>query len=156
MMEAVRTAETSVDNHFTRQYLPEDNSEYPSNIWRKIQDRAHRNIFILLSFLPLLGPYNCISTLSSNTVNPHCYHNDRNQVSHPYIIRGSWGSSVNIVSDYKLEIGVQSPTEKIDFSCSLYVQTSSEAHPASCKMGTGGHFPEVKRGRGVTLTIHPI
>jgi hypothetical protein len=27
MMEAVRTSETSVDNHFTRQYTPEDNSE---------------------------------------------------------------------------------------------------------------------------------
>jgi hypothetical protein len=28
MMEAVRTSETSVDNHFTRQYIPEDNSEH--------------------------------------------------------------------------------------------------------------------------------
>jgi hypothetical protein len=27
MMEAARTSETSVDNHFTRQYIPEDNSE---------------------------------------------------------------------------------------------------------------------------------
>jgi hypothetical protein len=27
MMEAVRTSETSVDNHFTRQYIPEGNSE---------------------------------------------------------------------------------------------------------------------------------
>jgi hypothetical protein len=30
MMEAVRTSETSVDNHFTRQYNPEDNSEHAS------------------------------------------------------------------------------------------------------------------------------
>jgi hypothetical protein len=30
MMEAVRTSETSVDNHFTRQYIPEDNSEHRS------------------------------------------------------------------------------------------------------------------------------
>jgi hypothetical protein len=29
MMEAVRTAETSVDNYFTRQYIKEDNSERP-------------------------------------------------------------------------------------------------------------------------------
>jgi hypothetical protein len=29
MMEAVRTSETSVDNHFTRQDIPEDNSEQP-------------------------------------------------------------------------------------------------------------------------------
>jgi hypothetical protein len=27
LMEAVRTSETSVDNHFTQQYIPEDNSE---------------------------------------------------------------------------------------------------------------------------------
>jgi hypothetical protein len=26
MMEAVRTSETSVDNYFTQQYIPEDNS----------------------------------------------------------------------------------------------------------------------------------
>jgi hypothetical protein len=31
MMEAVRTSETSVDNHFTRQYIPEDNSDRGSN-----------------------------------------------------------------------------------------------------------------------------
>jgi hypothetical protein len=28
MMEAVRTSETSADNHFTRQYIPEDNSNH--------------------------------------------------------------------------------------------------------------------------------
>jgi hypothetical protein len=27
MLEAARTSETSVDNHFTRQYIPEDKSE---------------------------------------------------------------------------------------------------------------------------------
>jgi hypothetical protein len=35
MMEAVRTSETSVDNHFTRQYIPEDNSEH------HFQKKAH-------------------------------------------------------------------------------------------------------------------
>ena len=35
------------------------------------------------------------------------------------------------------------------------VQTGPEAHPASCTMGTGS-LPEVKSGRGVTLTIHPL
>jgi hypothetical protein len=30
MMEAVRTSETPVDNYFTRQYIPEDNSELVS------------------------------------------------------------------------------------------------------------------------------
>jgi hypothetical protein len=28
MMEAVRASETSFDNYFTRQYIPEDNSEH--------------------------------------------------------------------------------------------------------------------------------
>jgi len=28
MMEAVRTSETSVNNYFTLQYIPEDNSEH--------------------------------------------------------------------------------------------------------------------------------
>jgi hypothetical protein len=28
MMEAVRSSETSVDNHFTRQYNPDDSSEH--------------------------------------------------------------------------------------------------------------------------------
>jgi hypothetical protein len=28
MMEPVRTSETSGDNHFIRQYIPEDNSEH--------------------------------------------------------------------------------------------------------------------------------
>jgi hypothetical protein len=31
MMEAARTSETSVDNYFTRQYIPEDKSE-PLNV----------------------------------------------------------------------------------------------------------------------------
>jgi hypothetical protein len=53
-------------------------------------------------------------------------------------------SSVSIVSDYGLDdraIGARSPAGAKDFSSSLYVQTGSGAHPASCKMGTGGPFP---------------
>jgi hypothetical protein len=55
------------------------------------------------------------------------------------------------VSDYGLDdraIGVRSPAEARDFSCSLCVQTGSEAHPASCTMGTGGPFPGVKARPG--------
>jgi hypothetical protein len=33
MMEAVHTSETSVDNHFTLQYTPEDNFEHLITIW---------------------------------------------------------------------------------------------------------------------------
>jgi hypothetical protein len=43
-----------------------------------------------------------------------------------------------------------------DFSSNLCVQTGSGAHPTSCPMGTGGPFPEVKSGQGVTLITHPI
>jgi hypothetical protein len=67
-------------------------------------------------------------------------------------------SSVSIVSDYGLDvrtIGFRSPAGAKDFPSSLCVQTSSEAHPASCTMRTGGPFPGAKHGRGVTLTTHP-
>jgi hypothetical protein len=53
------------------------------------------------------------------------------------------------------KIGVRSLARAKDFSSSLCVQTGSEAHPASCTMGTGGPFAGEKRGRGVTLTTHP-
>jgi hypothetical protein len=52
---------------------------------------------------------------------------------------GSWGSSVGIVFDYRLNdwaIRVRSPAEVKDFSSSLCVQTGSGAHPASCPVGT--------------------
>jgi hypothetical protein len=48
-------------------------------------------------------------------------------------------NSGSIVSDYGLDdraFGVRSPAGAKNFSCSLCVQTGSEAHPASCPMGT--------------------
>jgi hypothetical protein len=36
MMEAVRTSETSVDNHSTRQYNPEDSSEHQKEITHQL------------------------------------------------------------------------------------------------------------------------
>jgi hypothetical protein len=61
--------------------------------------------------------------------------------------RRTRGSSVSIVSRYGLDdrtIEVRSSAEAKDFSSSLCAQTSSRAHPASCTMGTGGHFPGAK------------
>jgi hypothetical protein len=55
------------------------------------------------------------------------------------------------VSDYGLDdraIGVRSPAGAKDFSSTLSVKTGSEDHPASCTMGTGGPFPEVKSAAG--------
>jgi hypothetical protein len=68
-------------------------------------------------------------------------------------------NSVSIVSDYRLDdraTGIRSPAEKKDISSSLCVQTDSGAHPASYTVGTGSLFPGAKRGRGVTLTTHPM
>jgi hypothetical protein len=56
-----------------------------------------------------------------------------------------------IVSDYGLDdraIEVRFPAGAKDFSCSLCVQTGSEAHPASCPMGTGVLSPGVKARLG--------
>jgi hypothetical protein len=39
-MEAVRTSETSVDNHFTRQYNPEDSPEHHTR--RRENLKSHR------------------------------------------------------------------------------------------------------------------
>jgi hypothetical protein len=54
------------------------------------------------------------------------------------------GSSGSTVSGYGLDnraIRFRYPAEARDFSSSLCVQTSSEVHPTSCTMGTGGSFP---------------
>jgi hypothetical protein len=56
---------------------------------------------------------------------------------------GSRVSSGSIVFDYGLDnraIGVRSPAWAKDFYSILCVQTGSEAHPASCTMGTGIPF----------------
>jgi hypothetical protein len=60
-------------------------------------------------------------------------------------------SSGSIVSDYGLDdraIGVRLPAGGKDLSYSLFVQTGSGAHSASCTMGTGGPFPSAKARPG--------
>jgi hypothetical protein len=64
-----------------------------------------------------------------------------------FSLYGEPGGSVNIVSAYGLgnwAIQVQSPAEVKDFPPSLCAQTISEAHLASCTMGTGVPFPGAK------------
>jgi homoserine trans-succinylase len=47
MMEAVCTSETSVDNHFTRQYIPEDNSEQDhSSVRRHVTFNYYANTLL--------------------------------------------------------------------------------------------------------------
>jgi len=63
-----------------------------------------------------------------------------------------YGSSVSIATELRDErSGIESRWGR-DFPP---VQTGPGAHPASCKMGTAS-FPEVKCGRGVLLTTHPL
>jgi hypothetical protein len=59
--------------------------------------------------------------------------------------KGSRVSSGSTVSDYGLD---DRAIEAKDFSSSLFVQTGSGAHPASCTMGTGGPFPGGKARTG--------
>jgi hypothetical protein len=47
MMEAVRTSETSVDNHFIRQYIPEDNSEHHTRRRENLKSHTIPTVFIL-------------------------------------------------------------------------------------------------------------
>jgi hypothetical protein len=47
MMEAARTSETSVDNHFTRQYNPEDSSEHHTR--RRENLKSHLKIRLNLN-----------------------------------------------------------------------------------------------------------
>jgi hypothetical protein len=43
MMEAVRTSETSVDNYFKRQYIPEDNSELHTRRRENLKSHKYLN-----------------------------------------------------------------------------------------------------------------
>jgi hypothetical protein len=43
IMEAARTSETSVDNYFTRQYIPEDNSELHTR--RRENLKSHKAVY---------------------------------------------------------------------------------------------------------------
>jgi hypothetical protein len=51
MMEAARTSETSVDNHFTRQYNPEDSSEHHTRRRENLKSHMYKTITYHL-FLP--------------------------------------------------------------------------------------------------------
>jgi hypothetical protein len=67
----------------------------------------------------------------------------------------SWSVTVHttsncIMSNYWLDdraTVVRSLAEANGFSSSFFVQTSYDAHPASCRMGTGGPFPGGKARR---------
>jgi hypothetical protein len=45
MMEALRTSETSVNNHFTWQYIPKDNSEHHTRRRENLKSHVFRIVF---------------------------------------------------------------------------------------------------------------
>jgi hypothetical protein len=67
-MEAVRTSETSVDNHFTRQYNPEDSSEHHT--------RRRENLKSHISLLICVGGRmrKCSLCLCYTTLSHNCFH----------------------------------------------------------------------------------
>jgi hypothetical protein len=53
MMEAVRTSETSVDNYFTRQCIPEDNSEHRLNFFNTTEQFLKCQLFMAIKAVGL-------------------------------------------------------------------------------------------------------
>jgi hypothetical protein len=47
MMEAARTSETSVDNHFTQQYNPEDSSEHHTRRRENLKSHIYANSLLV-------------------------------------------------------------------------------------------------------------
>jgi hypothetical protein len=64
MMEAARTSETSVDNHFTRQYNPEDSSEHHTR--RRENLKSHMTHYFNLSHMGKGDLNPCITELISD------------------------------------------------------------------------------------------
>jgi hypothetical protein len=81
-----------------------------------------------------------VLNLTAPSFNPACRRTSVRCVSvlsYLIVISRSWGSSVSIVSNYTLDDLGLIPAEAKNFSCSLFVQTSSEVHSPSYPIGTG-------------------
>jgi hypothetical protein len=48
MMEAARTSETSVDNYFTRQYIPKDKSEFHTRRRKNLKSHKYKYTAIVM------------------------------------------------------------------------------------------------------------
>jgi hypothetical protein len=69
MMEAVRTSETSVDNHFTRQYNSEDSSEHhtrrPENL------KSHNEVLVIATAGQVSNLTQAVMDFGSTTFTPY-------------------------------------------------------------------------------------
>jgi hypothetical protein len=99
-MEAARTSETSVDNHFTRQYNPEDSSEHHTR--RRENLKSH--IFVATSILGGLCSHSQpedVPQCSKNKLAWHC-------ALHPQLIKGTvfrkrdnqWGTASHLQNTF--------------------------------------------------------
>jgi hypothetical protein len=68
---------------------------------------------------------------------------------------GTGQQVAQLLDTYNIYIGVRSPAGAKDISSSLFVQTGSGAHPASCTVGTGGPFPGGKARLGCDADHSP-
>jgi hypothetical protein len=136
----------------------------PNDIWDeyKLWSSSLYNFLhsIVRNTSSYFSPNILLRTLFSKTLSLFSSLNVMHRVSHPYKTTGritalyiltfrSRGTSVSIMSGYGLDdsaIEVRSLAEAREAtSC---VRASSGAHPASCTMGTGGHFPWGKERPG--------
>jgi hypothetical protein len=112
--------------------------------------RSHRSmghVYKMTVSAPLLASHDGSAAENMSSSDSECRRNYSCMM-----LEGEPGSPVSIVSGYGLvnqTIEVRSPAEGKDFSSIYCVQTGSEAHPASCTMGTGGpfHGAKVRPGR---------
>jgi hypothetical protein len=93
--------------------------------------------------------------LSLSTSSLYIYHGRMIVIWNNMATGTELGCSVSIVSDYGLDNQGSIPTEAEDFSSNLWVQTGSEAHPASYTMGTRGSFPRGKAWPGCDADHSP-
>jgi hypothetical protein len=104
MVEAVRTSETSVDNYFTRQYIPEDASELHTRRRENLKSQIPGRSRETPQWLPVKSPqvlrfYNLINSALSEHSSWY------NIVKQPAIHPPSFSSSV-FTESYQLTFAV--------------------------------------------------
>jgi hypothetical protein len=138
------------------------NSAFKGLIWLKrsacriakarIQAHTHNNDYLLVfygndSYAKAPMPYACIPCLVNS------YELFSGKILRMYLLL-LWTEEHSRYSDW-LRAGRSGNGIPVGARFSEIFHTGPGAQPTSCKMGTGS-FPEVKSGRGVTLTPHPL
>jgi hypothetical protein len=92
MMEAARTSETSVDNYFTRQYIPEDNPELHTRHHENLKSQTECALFLCL----------CMSACTYVPIGKCLRYNTRNEdTAQPEVIWASTHHMTNLTVLHK-------------------------------------------------------